>query len=61
MQGAEYADDGWPETEIMPTDPTSKETKVLRAAGEAAKGCDAVVIVLGTLSSSLFLWTIIFP
>ena len=25
----------------------SKETKVLRAAGEAAKGCDAVVIVLG--------------
>ena len=23
-KGAEYADDGWPETEIMPSDPTSK-------------------------------------
>ena len=25
-KGAEYADDGWPETEIMPSDPTSKGT-----------------------------------
>ena len=23
-KGADYADEGWPETEIMPTDPTSK-------------------------------------
>ena len=32
-KGSEYADDGWPETEIMPADPTSKETKVRTYVG----------------------------
>jgi beta-glucosidase len=32
-KGAEYADDAWPESEIVPVDPTSKELKKIAAAG----------------------------
>ncbi|MCP5534240.1 MAG: glycoside hydrolase family 3 C-terminal domain-containing protein [Akkermansiaceae bacterium] len=46
-RGCDFTDDRWPETEILPQDPTAKEQKEIDEAVANAKKADLAVVVVG--------------
>lgn len=46
-EGSSHFDAGWPYNEVMDSEPSDAELAKIRAAVEAARGCDVVVAVLG--------------
>jgi hypothetical protein len=54
-KGAEYADDAWPESEIVPVDPTSKELKKIAAAGTFFSFYSRITVMSTMISRLTFL------
>ena len=54
-KGAEYADDAWPESEIVPVDPTSKELKKIAAAGTCYSLYPRITVMSTMISRLTFL------
>lgn len=46
-KGCELVDANWPDSEILPVDPTKEELRQMDAAAKLAKGSDVAIVVLG--------------